>query len=105
MTKATDVYAFALVVLFIASGKDPFDDVDMLNYPFERIKGVMPRVIENLEFCSEFARMIEQCLSTNPMMRPSMHDVMSLIKNFKYAIISTVDQAAVQCNCQRFILD
>ncbi|KAH0785287.1 serine/threonine protein kinase [Histomonas meleagridis] len=102
LTKATDVYSFALTVLFLLDGKDPFGDINKLSYPFERINGIIPDLKKTIELSDEFTNLLIKCLDKNPLNRPSIKDIMEYIKRIHYNVITVADKEKVKSFCERF---
>lgn len=86
---ATDVYAFAIIVLEIFSLETPYKDCNFLQIMAKVSTGFRPKIGEDApEF---FRNLIERCLAQGPENRPSFDDIAEELKTTELEYYDYVD--------------
>lgn len=90
-TPACDVYAFSLITYEILSGQKPFNDLNFSQLALKvGIKGFRPKL--NKSIPKSFRNLLEMCWDQKPECRPTMNEVVDMLKNDETFITETIDQ-------------
>lgn len=90
-TKSSDVYAFAIIVYQIITGKIPFENLD-----FDQLKNsivsqkVRPEIPQDVP--KPYKDLIEKCWSQDPKERPTFEDIVNQMKNEKEFVNETIEK-------------
>lgn len=79
-SKASDVYAFALIVFELMSNEKPFNEIENTNQIFNEV--VVKRNRPKLKKCipDGYIKLIEKCWSDDPYERPTFEDIVYNLK-------------------------
>ncbi|KAK8889286.1 hypothetical protein M9Y10_034032 [Tritrichomonas musculus] len=79
-TESSDVYSFSLVVYELLTNDKPFSEINNISQIYNKIvvKGERPAIKK--EIPEKFKKLIEQCWSQDPSLRPKFKDIVYFLK-------------------------
>ena len=89
-SKASDVYAFSLIVYEILTSQKPFFGSTFYEIMMNVTKGHRPEIKDDLPNC--FKKLIQDCWSQDPSKRPSFDDILKKLRNDKEFISENVNK-------------
>lgn len=89
-SKASDVYAFSLIVYEILTNKKPFFGSTLSQIMMNVTKGFRPEITDEVPKC--YKKLIEDCWSQNPRERPTFKEILHILKTDKNFIMENVKQ-------------
>ncbi|GBC08412.1 hypothetical protein RclHR1_00810004 [Rhizophagus clarus] len=88
-TQAADIYSFGMIMYFVATGKQPFDDCDHDEILALNIcNGIRPEINDQI-IPKCYSNLMKQCWDSNPENRPNSIKVKEMIK----LLYNSLDQA------------
>ena len=97
-SKAADVFAFAMFVVEVLTGRIPFEELENEEVVLHILRGGRPQMPTNaqeLGFTREMWKFLESCWHQNPKKRPTMQDVVMRWQRFV--------EDSVVAECVKFI--
>ncbi|KAK8880401.1 hypothetical protein M9Y10_003073 [Tritrichomonas musculus] len=89
-TKATDVYAFAIIVYEIITNEIPFSNLKAFEIGYKVANNIRPEF--KYEPPDSYKQLIESCWSQDPKDRPTFDDIVDDLENDSGFITETVDE-------------
>lgn len=88
-TKATDVYAFAIIVYEIITNEIPFSNFKAFEIGYKITNNIRPEF--KYDTPESYKKLIESCWSQDPKDRPTFDDIVDDLENDSGFIMETVD--------------
>ena len=89
-SKASDVYAFSILLYEITTFDLPYEGFNALNLPPNVMKGLRPVFNVNIPKC--YRKLIERCWQQEREKRPTFREIVELLRNDKEFITDEVDE-------------
>ncbi|POG61795.1 kinase-like domain-containing protein [Rhizophagus irregularis DAOM 181602=DAOM 197198] len=82
-TQASDIYSFGMIMYFVATGKQPFDDCAHDEFLVLNIcNKIRPEIINELEAPKCYLDLMKKCWDSNPDNRPKATEILKFIRLF-----------------------